>query len=55
MWPLLAYDPKERRVAADDAALFVEPNDVGTFATAISTLLDEPAGPKSGKVGRERS
>jgi glycosyltransferase involved in cell wall biosynthesis len=53
--PAVAFDLKETRVAADGAALFVEPNDVGAFARAIATLLDAPdRRAEMGNVGRKR-
>ena len=40
--PVVAFDLKETRVSADDAAVYVEPNDVAAYARAIVELLDDP-------------
>ena len=40
--PVVAFDLKETRVSADDAAVYVEPNDVAAYARAIGELLDDP-------------
>ena len=40
--PVVAFDLKETRRSAQDAALYVEPDDVRGFAAAISALLDSP-------------
>ena len=40
--PVVAFDLKETRVSADDAAIYVEPNDVAAYARAIAELLDDP-------------
>jgi glycosyltransferase involved in cell wall biosynthesis len=53
--PVVAFDLLETRVSADDAAVYVEPNDVERYAEAIVSLLDHPelrAG--MGRFGRER-
>ena len=40
--PVVAFDLKETRVSADNAATYVPPNDVAAYARAISELLDDP-------------
>ena len=40
--PVVAFDLKETRVSAGDAAVYVEPNDVAAYARAIGELLDDP-------------
>lgn len=40
--PVVAFDLKETRVSAQDAAVYVEPDDVGEFADAVGALLDDP-------------
>jgi glycosyltransferase involved in cell wall biosynthesis len=53
--PVVAFDLKETRVSAADAAVYVRPNDTGEYARAIAELLDDP-GTRSemGRRGRER-
>jgi len=53
--PVVAFDLRETRVSAEDAAAYVEPNDVARYAEAIVALIDHPelrAG--MGRFGRER-
>ena len=51
--PVVAFDLRETRVSAGDAAVYVEPNDVRSYATAIVELVDdEPRRTLLGKVGR---
>src|SRR5206468_3385269 len=40
--PIVSFDLKETRFSAQDAALFVSPNDEKAFAGAIAQLMDEP-------------
>jgi glycosyltransferase involved in cell wall biosynthesis len=39
--PVVAFDLKETRVSAAEAAVYVEPGDVPAFAKAIAALLDD--------------
>ena len=53
--PLIAFDLRETRVSAGDAAVYVRPNDVHDYAAAIVELLDdEPRRTLLGKLGRAR-
>jgi glycosyltransferase involved in cell wall biosynthesis len=53
--PVVAFDLRETRVSAQDAAVYVEPNDVSAYARAILALLDDPARrAEMGRRGRER-
>lgn len=53
--PVVAFDLKETRVSAEDAAVYVEPNDVHAYAEAIVALLDDPERRVAmGRRGRER-
>ncbi len=53
--PVVAFDLKETRVSAADAAVYVEPNDVERYANAIVDLLDdEPRRRTMGAIGRSR-
>ena len=53
--PIVSYDLKETRFSAQDAALYVEPNNEAKFAGAIVTLMDRPVlRKKMGEFGRER-
>ena len=53
--PLVAFDLRETRVSAGDAAVYVIPNDVRDYAAAIVELLDdEPRRARMGKLGRVR-
>jgi glycosyltransferase involved in cell wall biosynthesis len=53
--PVVAFDLKETRRSAQDAAVYVAPNDVPAFARAISRLLDEPERRAAmGRFGRAR-
>jgi len=40
--PVVAFDLKETRVSAGDAAVYAEPNDVTSFARLLDELLDDP-------------
>jgi glycosyltransferase involved in cell wall biosynthesis len=53
--PVVAFDLRETRVSAGEAAVYAKPNDVGEYARAIVTLLDdEAARTQLGKIGRAR-
>jgi len=53
--PVVAFDLRETRVSAGDAAVYVQPNDERQYAEAIVALLDdEPGRALMGKVARER-
>ncbi len=53
--PVVAFDLRETRVSAEDAAVYVEPNDVVAYARAISELLDDaPRRRSMGQRGRQR-
>jgi glycosyltransferase involved in cell wall biosynthesis len=53
--PVVAFDLRETRVSAADAAHYVRPNDVEEYARAVAELLDDPARrTEMGRQGRER-
>jgi glycosyltransferase involved in cell wall biosynthesis len=53
--PVVAFDLRETRVSAGDAAVYVLPNDEHQYAEAIVALLDdEPRRELMGKLARER-
>ena len=53
--PVVAFDLRETRVSAAEAAVYVEPNKVDAFAKAIVELVDNPERrAEMGRVGRER-
>jgi glycosyltransferase involved in cell wall biosynthesis len=53
--PVVAFDLRETRVSAGDAAVYVQPNDEQQYAEAIVALLDdEPRGELMGKYARQR-
>jgi glycosyltransferase involved in cell wall biosynthesis len=53
--PVVAFDLRETRVSAGDAAVYVKPNDVRDYAAAIVELMDdEPKRARLGKLGRVR-
>src|SRR5262249_29742191 len=53
--PVVAFDLRETRVSAADAAVYVRPNDVADYAAAIVDLMDdEPRRSALGKLGRAR-
>ena len=55
MLPVVAFDLRETRVSAGDAAIYAEPNDVRDYAAAIVKLMDdEPSRSLLGKLGRAR-
>ena len=53
--PVVAYELRESRFTAGDAAAYAEPNDVASFAARIDELLSDPARrTEMGRIGRER-
>ena len=53
--PVVAFDLRETRVSAGDAAVYVQPNDEQQYAEAIVALLDdEPRREVMGKYARQR-
>jgi glycosyltransferase involved in cell wall biosynthesis len=53
--PVVAFDLRETRVSAGEAAVYARPNDVHEYATAIVDLLDDEAAlTQLGKIGRAR-
>jgi glycosyltransferase involved in cell wall biosynthesis len=53
--PVVAFDLRETRVSAGDAAVYVRPNDVHDYAAAIVDLIDdESRRHELGKLGRAR-
>jgi glycosyltransferase involved in cell wall biosynthesis len=53
--PVIAFDLRETRVSAGDAAVYVNPNDEHDYAEAIIALMDdEPTRDLLGKLGRSR-
>jgi glycosyltransferase involved in cell wall biosynthesis len=53
--PVVAFDLRETRVSAAQAAVYVTPNDVREYAEAIVALMDdEPRRHRLGKLGRLR-
>jgi len=53
--PVVAFDLRETRVSAGEAAVYVEPNDEHAYAEAIVALMDdEPLRARLGKLGRTR-
>jgi glycosyltransferase involved in cell wall biosynthesis len=53
--PVVAFDLRETRVSAQDAAVYATPNDVHEYAKALVALLDdEAARAQLGKLGRAR-
>lgn len=54
--PVVAFDLPEHRYTADEAAIYVTPNDVLEYARAIALLMDDPARRESmGTFGRLRA
>ena len=53
--PVVAFDLRETRVSAQDAAVYATPNDVHEYAKAIVELIDDEARRADmGKLGRTR-
>jgi len=53
--PVVAFDLRETRVSAQDAAVYATPNDVHEYAKVLVGLLDdEAARAQLGKIGRAR-
>ena len=53
--PVIAFDLRETRVSAGDAAVYVQPNDEHEYAEAVVALMDdEPKRKLMGKLARER-
>ena len=53
--PVVAFDLRETRVSAGDAAVYVTPNDVHQYAGAIVALMDDEfRRSEMGKLGRAR-
>ncbi len=53
--PIVTFDLKETRFSAQDAAVYVEPNDEARFAEAIAQLMDAPELRRTmGEHGRRR-
>jgi glycosyltransferase involved in cell wall biosynthesis len=53
--PVVAFDLRETRVSAGDAAVYATPNDVHEYAKAIVELVDDaPRRADLGKLGRAR-
>jgi glycosyltransferase involved in cell wall biosynthesis len=53
--PIVTYDLKETRWSAQDAALYVKPNNELEFAEAIAVLMERPdLRAKMGEFGRQR-
>jgi glycosyltransferase involved in cell wall biosynthesis len=53
--PVVAFELKETRASAADAAVYAPPGDEDAFARNVSALLDDPARREAlGRVGRER-
>jgi glycosyltransferase involved in cell wall biosynthesis len=52
--PAVAFDLRETRVSAGEAAIYAKPNDIHEFAAAIVALVDdEPRRAQMGKLGRQ--
>ncbi|MBL4575676.1 MAG: glycosyltransferase family 4 protein [Opitutaceae bacterium] len=53
--PIVTFDLKETRYSAQDAAVYVEPNDEEAFARATAELMDDPDRRKAmGEFARKR-
>lgn len=54
--PVVAFDLRETRISAQDAAMYVPPNDTDKFARTIADLLDDDAlRARMRSAGRERA
>jgi glycosyltransferase involved in cell wall biosynthesis len=54
--PVIAFDLRENRYSAQEAAEYATPNDIMEFASLIANLLDDPEKrQKMGKIGYERA
>jgi glycosyltransferase involved in cell wall biosynthesis len=54
--PVVAFDLRETRVSAAEAAVYVPPNDVEKFAVALADLLDDPeTRDRMGRAARARA
>jgi glycosyltransferase involved in cell wall biosynthesis len=52
---VVAFDLKETRTSAGDAAVYITPNEIDEYAEAIVALMDdEPARTRLGRLGRAR-
>jgi len=53
--PVVAFDLRETRVSAAEAAVYVRPNEIADYAAAIADLMDdEPRRSRMGSLGRAR-
>jgi asparagine synthase (glutamine-hydrolysing) len=53
--PIIAFDLPEHRVTAQEAAIYVTPNDEHAFASALAQLMDDaPKRMVMGACGRRR-
>jgi glycosyltransferase involved in cell wall biosynthesis len=53
--PVIAFDLRETRTSAGDAAVYVTPNVIEEYAEAIVALMDdEPRRTRLGQLGRAR-
>ena len=53
--PIVAFDLRENRASAQDAAVYVGGNDHHAFARALADLIDDPERrERLGRIGRER-
>jgi glycosyltransferase involved in cell wall biosynthesis len=53
--PVVAFDLRETRVSAGEAAVYVQPNDLRAYAHAIVELVDDQSSRAwAGKLGRAR-
>jgi glycosyltransferase involved in cell wall biosynthesis len=53
--PIVTFDLKETRFSAQDAAVYVKPNDEQAFAAALVKLIDDPSlARRLGEFGRKR-
>lgn len=53
--PIVAFDLPETRFSAADAAFYVQPNQIESFAAALAFLMDHPSyRERMGRAGRKR-